>query len=216
MNRLTRIARSSRRCPPTGLHRVNTGPHHSGPFNPARQDRDWELAINGDITEKQHELVSSLIDAPRSSRGTLYFDSGGGSVYVGLALASVIRLRGLQPVAVVTGECSSAALLPFAACQTRLVTPHSTMLFHPMRWTSEEDVRLEEAAEWTRHFKVLEKNADQLLAQLFDYPEEKLTEWIRPGRFVTGQELVDAGLAHMVDLFSGDLWSQTSANSSTG
>ena len=85
-----------------------------------------------------------------------------------------------------------------------------------MRWTSEEDVRLEEAAEWTRHFKVLEKNADQLLAQLFDYPEEKLTEWIRPGRFVTGQELVDAGLAHMVDLFSGDLWSQTSANSSTG
>jgi len=215
MKRPLRIFRSSRKRPPKHLHKVSTGPHHSGPFNPPRQDQDWELAINGDITEKQHELVSSLIDAPRGSRGTLYFDSGGGSVYVGLALASVIRLRGLQPVAVVTGECSSAALLPFAACPTRLVTPHSTMLFHPMRWTSEEDVRLEEAAEWTRHFKILEQSTDSLLAQLFDYPEEKLTDWIRPGRFVTGQELADAGLARMVDLFSGDLWSQMSTGTSS-
>ncbi|MFP6762045.1 MAG: ATP-dependent Clp protease proteolytic subunit [Planctomycetaceae bacterium] len=216
MNRPTRITRSGRLRIPKGLHKVNSSPHHSGPFNRDRQDQDWELAINGDITDKQQELVSSLIDAPRGSRGTLYFDSGGGSVYVGLALATVIRLRGLQPVAVVTGECSSAALLPFAACRTRLVTPHSTMLFHPMRWTSEEDVRMEEAAEWTRHFKVLEKNTDKLLAQLFDYPEEKLTEWIRPGRFVTGQELADAGLARVVDLFSGDLWSQTAETISNG
>jgi ATP-dependent Clp protease protease subunit len=208
MNRPTRPAAKSLTRIPKRLHGASIGPHHSGPFNPASCNEDWELAINGDITDKQHELVSSLIEVPRGSRGTIYFDSGGGSVYVGLSLASIIRLRGLKPVAIVAGECSSAALFPFAACETRFVTPHSTLLFHPIRWTSEEDVRLEEAAEWTRHFKFLEQDSDQLLARLFDYPEEKLAEWIRPGRFISGKELVDAGLARMMDLFSGDLWSQ--------
>lgn len=193
---------------PRQLHGARRGPHHSGPFNEARENEDWELALNGDITDKQQELVTSLIDVPRGSRGTIYFDSGGGSVYVGLALASIIRLRGLKPIAVVAGECSSAALFPFAACETRLVTAHSSLLFHPIRWTSEEDVRLEEATEWTRHFKALEQDSDKLLARLFDYPEEKLAKWIRPGRFLSGQELVDAGLARMIDLFTGDLWSQ--------
>ena len=71
-------------------------------------------------------------------------------------------------------------------------------------------MRLEEAAEWTRHFKILEEDSDKLLAKLFDYPEEKIAEWIRPGRFLSGQEIADAGLAKLVDLFSGDLWSQIS------
>ena len=39
--------------------------------------------------------------------------------------------EGLDPLAVVTGECSSAAILPFAACQRRCVTSHATLLFHP-------------------------------------------------------------------------------------
>ena len=210
MNRRSRASRFPQPKIPRRLHGVGIGPHHSGPVNEPLCDNDWEIAINGDITDKQQELVSSLIDVPRGSRGTLFFDSGGGSVYVGLTLACMIRLRGLKPVAIVAGECSSAALFPFAACQERYVTPHSSLLFHPIRWTSEEDVRLEEAAEWTRHFKILEEDSDKLLAKLFDYPEEKIAEWIRPGRFLSGQEIADAGLAKLVDLFSGDLWSQIS------
>ena len=211
MNRRSRTSRFPQQKIPKRLHGAGMGPHHSGPFNEPLRNDDWEIAINGDITDKQQELVSSLIDVPRGSRGTIFFDSGGGSVYVGLTLACMIRLRGLKPVAIVAGECSSAALFPFAACQERYVTPHSSLLFHPIRWTSEEDVRLEEAAEWTRHFKILEEDSDKLLAKLFDYPEEKLAEWIRPGRFLSGQEIADAGLAKLVDLFSGDLWSQISA-----
>ena len=53
--------------------------------------------------------------------------------------ASIIRLRGLRVTGIVAGECSSAAILPFAACERRFVTPHSTLLFHPVRWASEED-----------------------------------------------------------------------------
>ena len=174
----------------------------------ASECREWEIGINGDLTDKQPEIVGQLLEVPRRSSGLIYFDSAGGSVYVGLALATVIRLRGLKVAGLVAGECSSAAILPWAACERRYVTPHSTLLFHPIRWSSESDVRLEEAAEWARHFKVLEEDMDQLVARLLGCSEEKLAEWTRPGRFVTGRDIVEAGLAQMVDLFSGDIWTQ--------
>ncbi len=173
-----------------------------------RDGDDWEIGVFGDLTDKQPELFAQLLDVPAKSKGTIFFDSGGGSAYVGLAMASMIRLRGLSAVGVVAGECSSAAILPFAACKERYVTQHSTLLFHPIRWSSDEEVRLEEAAEWARHFQRLEEDLDQLLARMLDFPEETIREWTRPGRFVTGAELVEAGLAKMIDLFSGDLWSQ--------
>jgi ATP-dependent protease ClpP protease subunit len=168
----------------------------------------WEVAIAGDLTDKQNELLDRLLDVPRGSRGTIYFDSCGGSAYVGISLAGIIRLRSLRAAGVVLGECSSAALLPFAACTQRFVTPHSYLFFHPVRWSSEENVRIEEAAEWTRHFGVLEDEMDRLLARLFDMPLEAINAWTRPGRFLSGAEIAAAGLAQMVDLFSGDLRTQ--------
>jgi len=170
--------------------------------------RDWEIVISGDLVDKDGQLHEKLMDVPRRSRGVIFFDSSGGSAYVGLALASLIRLRGLKVVGVVAGECSSAALMPFAACQERYVTPHTSLLFHPIRWQSEEQVRLEEAAEWARHFRIMEADHDELLVRMFDCPAEVIRAWNNPGRFVSGQELVAAGLAKMIDLFSGDVWSQ--------
>ena len=161
----------------------------------------WELALCGDLTERQAELLDQLMAFARGSHGILYFDSCGGSVYTGLALATLIRIRGLRVTGVVIGECSSAALLPFASCRRRLVTVHSTLLFHPMRWQSDEDVRLEEATEWARHFKDLETRLDGLLVSLLNAPAETLQAWTRPGRFVTGAELAAAGLATLFDPF---------------
>lgn len=171
---------------------------------------DWELFLTGDLSEQQSELMGKLVEVPRRSRGTIFIDSSGGSVFTGLALASIIRLRGLDPVVVVAGECSSSAIMPFAACQRRYVTPHSTLLFHPMRWQSEEDVRLEEAAEWARYFRILEEDVDTLLSRMFPCELSLLEKWTRPGRFIRGTELVEAGLAQLVDLFQGDLWGQIS------
>jgi ATP-dependent Clp protease protease subunit len=172
-----------------------------------RDPLDWELMINGELDEK-HELAERLAEVPRKSRGTIYFDSCGGSAFIGLSLASLIRLRGLRATGVVAGECSSAAILPFAACERRFVTAHSTLLFHPLRWQSEESVRLEEAAEWARHFHILEKDMDALLVRFFGCAPDIIAKWTRPGRFVSGPELVEAGLAEMVSLFDGDLWTQ--------
>jgi len=167
----------------------------------------WEITIAGDLSEKQTELVGRLTEVPPGSRGIIWFDSCGGSVYAGLALATVIRMRNLKATAVVLGECSSAALMPFAACRRRFVTPYSTLLFHPMRWQSEEDVRLEEAAEWTRHFRDLETRLDELLVQLFPIAADALAKWTNPGHFVAGQELAESGLAELIDPFlSDDCW----------
>lgn len=183
-------------------------PYRAGPFSGDSGHEPWEIAINGDLTDKQTDLVQRLMDVPRKSSGTIFFDTGGGSAYVGLAIASLIRLRGLRATAVVVSECSSAAIVAFAACERRFITPQATMLFHPIRWSSEEEVKLEEAAEWARHFGILERDLDQLISKLLPLSEEKLAAWTRPGRFVSAQEIVDAGLAQMVDLFSGDVWSQ--------
>jgi ATP-dependent protease ClpP protease subunit len=113
---------------------------------------------------------------------------------------TLIKLRRLNATGIVTGECSSATLWPFAACRRRIVTPFSVMLFHPMRWQSEENVGLAEAAEWARHFGQLERDMDALLAQLFGVEPEVMHDWINPGRYVSGRDLAAAGMAELIEL----------------
>jgi ATP-dependent Clp protease protease subunit len=164
-----------------------------------------EIALVGDLTENQSEALQRLLDVPHGGRCVIYFDSPGGSSYSAISLATAIRLRGLEATAVVLGECSSAALWPFAACQRRFVTRYSNLLFHPMKWQSEEHVRLAEASEWARHFGQLESDMDVMLAQLFRVPLDSIIGWIDPGRYVTGAEMAEAGLAELVDLLPLDL-----------
>jgi ATP-dependent protease ClpP protease subunit len=201
-----RKRRSNVKLPPQ-LLRPDIGPPMTMRTEPL-EPRWWELSLSGELLDKESSLHDKLVELPRNSSGIIYFASCGGSAFVGLALASLIRLRGLKVTGVVVGECSSAALMPFAACMTRYVTSHSTLLFHQIRWQSDEQVKLEEAAEWARHFRVMEVDHDHLLARLFHCDVELIRNWNNPGRFVTGEELVRAGLAGMLDLFAGDVWQQ--------
>lgn len=179
------------------------------------ESRDgWEIVLAGEFTDEQVELLVKLTEVPYRSAGTIYFESCGGSTYVGLGLASLIRLRGLSVTGIALGECSSAALMPFAVCRRRLLTPHTSLFFHPIRWASEEDIRLEEAAEWTRHFGVMEHELDGLLAEWFGISIERLRQWTQPGRFVTGKEMAEAGLAELLDLRAGDWKSQLASRPS--
>lgn len=158
-----------------------------------------EIAIVGDLTDHEAELTDRLLDVPPGGECILYFDSPGGSPYCALALMNLIRLRGLRATGVVTGECSSAAIWPWAVCQRRLVTPLSVLLFHPMKWQSEEHVGLAEAAEWARHFAFLEREMDVLLAEVFGAKLDTVLGWMQPGKYVIGREIVEAGLAEMID-----------------
>ena len=164
------------------------------------QDQVTEIAIVGDLTEHEADITNQLLDIEPGGQCTIYFDSPGGSPYCAMSLMSLIRLRGLRATGIVTGECSSATLWPFAACRRRLVTPLSVFLFHPMKWQSEEHVGLAEAAEWARHFGHLEQEMDQLLAELFGITAAEMQKWINPGRYVSGRELADAGMAELIDL----------------
>ena len=159
-----------------------------------------EIAIIGDLTDNECDLTEKLLSVEPGEECTIYIDSPGGSPYSAVSLMSLIRLRGLRVTGIVTGECSSAMLWPFAACERRCVTPYSVLLFHPMKWQSEEHVGLDEAAEWARHFGHLEKEMDRLLADLFEMPVDVMDRWINPGRYVTGRELAEAGLAELIDL----------------
>lgn len=158
-----------------------------------------EIGIVGDLTDNAAELHDKLIGVPRGGECVLYFDSPGGSPYCAASLMTLMLFRELRATGIVTGECSSAAIWPLAACLRRIVTPYSVLLFHPMRWQSEEHVQLPEAAEWARHFGHLEKQMDQLLADMLGVPPERLEKWLRPGCYVTGSEFARAGLAELLD-----------------
>ncbi len=145
-----------------------------------------ELALVGDLTDHEAEITDRLLSVEPGGQCTMYIDSPGGSPYCALSLMTLILVRGLRVTGIVTGECSSAALWPLAACVRRLVTPYSVLLFHPMRWQSEEHVGLAEAAEWARHFGTLEQDMDALLAELFGVSSEQMNQWITPGRYVSG------------------------------
>ena len=112
-----------------------------------------EIAVVGDLTDNSADITDKLLSVPVGGECTLYFDCPGGSAYGAISLLSLMTLRELKATGVVTGECSSAALWPLAACQRRVVTPFSVLLFHPLKWQSEEHIGLPEAREWARHVR---------------------------------------------------------------
>ena len=173
---------------------------HNDPQQEQEREGPLELAIVGDLTDNEADLTDRLLGVEPGGACTIYFDSPGGSPYCGMSLVTLLRIRGIRATAVVTGECSSAALWPFAACERRLVTPFSVFLFHPMKWQSEEHIGIREAAEWSRHFAELEQDMDVLLCDLFGRSADQINVWSRTHRYVTGREIVAAGLAELIDL----------------
>jgi ATP-dependent Clp protease, protease subunit len=159
-----------------------------------------EIAVIGDVDDWEEDVIKSLLEVPRRGECVFYIDSVGGSVFGALAVLTLLRHRQLDATAVVLGECSSAALLLFAACRRRLVTPYSTFLFHRMRWQSEKRIGSNEAARWARHFEEMEKDIDELQVRLFGKAEPQVREWTNGGHYLTGREIVAAGLAELLEV----------------
>jgi ATP-dependent protease ClpP protease subunit len=157
-----------------------------------------EIPIIGEVDDWEAEVVKGLLEIPPGGECVFYIDSAGGSVYGALAVLTLLRYRQLTATAIVLGECSSAALLLFAGCRYRLVTPYSVLFFHRMRWQSEKRVGSEEAFLWAKHFEELETEIDALQARLFGAGEDLIRTWTRDGKYVTGAQLVTAGLAEMI------------------
>jgi ATP-dependent protease ClpP protease subunit len=159
-----------------------------------------EIAVIGEVDDWEADVVKALLEIPPGGACVFYIDSAGGSVFGALAVLTLLRHRQVDASAVVIGECSSAALLLFAACRKRLVTPYSILLFHRMRWQSEKRVSSDEARHWAKHFEEMENDVDSLQARLFGAAEEQVRAWTAAGDYVTGPQIVAAGLAELLEL----------------
>src|SRR3954468_6996096 len=67
-----------------------------------------EIAIVGDLTDSEADLTDRLLAVEPGGECTIYFDSPGGSPYCAVSLMTLIKLRRLNAIGIVTGECSSA------------------------------------------------------------------------------------------------------------
>jgi ATP-dependent protease ClpP protease subunit len=162
--------------------------------------RPKEIAVIGDVEDWEEDVVKELLELEPGRACTLYVDSGGGSVTGALAAVTLLRHRRLQATAIVLGECSSASLLLFAACTRRIVTPYSIFLFHSIRWQSDKRLIAGEALEWARHFHTLETDMDNLQFRLFGKAEDQVRAWTAAGKYVTGAQMAEAGLAELMEL----------------
>jgi ATP-dependent protease ClpP protease subunit len=158
-----------------------------------------EIAVVGDVDDWEEEVVKALLDIPPGGECVLYIDSAGGSVFGALAVVTLLRHRRLDATAVVLGECSSASLLLFAACRRRRVSRFSTFLFHRMRWQSEKRVGSQEALSWAKQFYEMENDLDDLQVRLFGRAEDLVRSWTAAGQYVSGTQLVEAGLAELLE-----------------
>jgi ATP-dependent Clp protease protease subunit len=159
-----------------------------------------EIAVIGEVDDWEADVVQALLGVPRGGECVFYIDSTGGSVFGALAVMTLLRQREIEATAVVIGECSSAALLLFAACRRRVVTRYSIFLFHRMRWQSEKRIGSSEASNWARHFSEMEKDIDDLQARLFGAAEEQVRTWTASSEYVTGAQIVAAGLAEALEI----------------
>src|SRR3984957_12898548 len=159
-----------------------------------------EIAVVGEVDDWQKDVMDALLEVPSGGEVVFYIDSSGGSIYGALAVLALMKHRKLKATAVVLGECSSAALWLLAGCHKRLVTPFSVCLFHPMRWESEKRVTSVEAVSWARHFQQLEQEMDELLVRLLGKAGAEIRVWTAEERFVSGREMVAAGLAEMMEI----------------
>jgi ATP-dependent Clp protease, protease subunit len=164
------------------------------------RSRPAEIAVVGEVDDWEEDVIKAILEVPAGGECVFYIDSAGGSVYGALAVLALLRHRELSATAVVLGECSSATLLVFAGCKKRVVTRFSAFLFHRMHWESEKRVNSTEALSWAQHFDQIEKDMDDLLVRLLGTSVERVRGWTSSERYVMGPELVEAGLAELMEV----------------
>src|SRR5947199_10376154 len=79
--------------------------------------RPVEIAVVGEVDDWEEDVIETLMRQQEGGECVFYIDSTGGSVYGALAVVTLMRRRKLKATGVVLGECSSATLLLFAACE---------------------------------------------------------------------------------------------------
>lgn len=161
----------------------------------AKRTAPKHLTLLDDVEKCERELVEALLAMPEGTEVRLAINSGGGNVYSALAIATAIEVRKLQVEATVLADCSSSALMIFASCGKRYSAPHASFLFHPMRWSSEEQSRLPAARSWSEEFTRLTRVCEDWLVARLPIQRRTLRQWTRDERYIPASELFELGIA---------------------
>lgn len=158
------------------------------------------ITLLDEIEKCEKDVVEALLALPNKHPVQIVINSGGGSVYASLGISTVLKMKQFQTEAIVLADCSSSALLVFASCRTRKVAPHASFLFHPMRWSSEEQSRLPGARSWATEFQRVNVVCEDWLVANLGLPRRTLRSWMKEERYIQAQELFDLGVAEPLDI----------------
>lgn len=116
----------------------------------------------------------------------IHINSGGGSVFAGLAAMDIIERCAAETVSVVEGRAASAATLMSVAANRRLITPRSFMLIHQLSsgmWGTYENLKdhqenIENLMEMIRgayvdRTRLSRKMLDEMLKRDLYFPAER-------------------------------------------
>ncbi len=157
-----------------------------------------EIVLLDEIEKCEKDIMEALTQIPAGGRVRMLINSGGGSVYAGLGIATAIEMKKIHATGVVLADCSSSALLVFASCAERYVAPHASFLFHPMQWSSEERSRLPGALGWAREFRRIETACSRWICSRLNLSEALYKSWVRREVYVTAAELIELGVARYI------------------
>lgn len=98
----------------------------------SRVSNEYHVYILGSIKEPEHyaELIGTLMQMDESDIVFIHLNSPGGSYYCCLQIQNAIRMCQATTVAIIQGQCASAASAIALCCDELEIMPLSEMLIH--------------------------------------------------------------------------------------
>ena len=159
-------------------------------------------AINGALAR---EVVSNIIECDLNSNAPILFVvcSPGGEVTSGTAVMDAIAMCRSKTVGLALGNAGSMAAHIWLSCDTRLIGPQATVLFHDPSSGAEGQInRMADGyADLADATKLLRKH----LQQRTGLSKESVEQLMTRDRFLSAKETVKLGMAHKVAAKWGDV-----------
>ena len=141
------------------------------------------------------DVRDALEQLPEGETLTLEINSGGGSVWAGSEIYSVLRSSSADTVAEIQSLAASAASYVAIGCNRVMISPVAQMMIHPPSTATSGD-----AAQHRQSIKILNSIAGSIL-NAYELKcggkrtRQQLASMMQAETWLTAQEAVDAGLA---------------------
>lgn len=152
----------------------------------------WGISAN--------EFADALVDAGDITQIVLRINSGGGSVWDGLAILNQLRSHEATVTAYVDGIAASAASFIAVACDEVVMMPNSRLMIHDAL-----GLCIGQSIDMRAYADFLDDTSDNIAAIYAERAGGEIAEWRAAmtesglnGKWYSAQDAVDAGLADSV------------------